>query len=104
MTKKIVSLLMLAVTCLASGKITIPPGSRIYVDSNNGFDLFIVAAFQAKHVRAQLISSAEKAEYVLDSSLFHSQELAVTGKAAGTYRVSEAAFKLTSKSGDIVWA
>lgn len=104
MTRTIFSLLVLALMCLAGGKTTIPAGSKIYVDSNNGFDLFIVAAFQAKHVNAQLVSSSEKADYILDSSLFHSHELAATEKVAGTYRVSEAAFKLTSKSGEIVWA
>ncbi len=81
-----------------------PAGSSIYVDSNNGFDIFIQAAFQAKHLNVRLVSSADKADYVLDSSLFHSQEFLATQKAAGTYRTSEAAFKLTSKSGDVVWA
>jgi hypothetical protein len=81
-----------------------PAGSSIYVDSNNGFDIFIQAAFQAKHLNVRLVSSADKADYVLDSSLFHSQEFLATQKTAGTYRISEAAFKLTSKSGDIVWA
>jgi hypothetical protein len=50
MMRTVISLLTLALACLAAGKTTIPPGSRIYVDSNNGFDLFIVAAFQAKHL------------------------------------------------------
>jgi hypothetical protein len=104
MTKTMIGLLLLVATGLAADKTTIPAGSRIYVDTNNGFDLFILAAFQAKHVKAQLVSSADKADYVLDSSLFHSQEVAATEKAAGTYRVSEAAFKLTSKSGEIIWA
>jgi hypothetical protein len=104
MMRTIVGVLALALACLAAGKVTIPAGSKIYVDSNNGFDLFILAAFQAKHLNARLVSSSEKADYILDSSLFHSHEIAATEKAAGTYRVSEAAFKLTSKTGEIVWA
>ena len=83
---------------------TIPAGSTIYVDTNNGFDLFILAAFQAKHVPLKLVSSVDKADYVLDSSLFHEGGFVATQKAAGTYRISEAAFKLTTKSGDVVWA
>jgi hypothetical protein len=104
MLRTLICLLMLAVTGSAADKTVIPAGSKIYVDSNNGFDLFILAAFQAKHVNALLVSSSEKADYHLDSSLFHSHEFAATEKAAGSYRVSEAAFKLTSKSGEIVWA
>ena len=83
---------------------TIPPGSKIFVNSNNGFDIFILAAFRAKEVPLQVVSSSDKADYTLDSTLFHSQEVAATQQAAGTYRISEAAFKLTSKAGDIVWA
>jgi hypothetical protein len=104
MRQLIIGVLFLGLPGLAADKIVIPAGSKIYVDTNNGFDLFILAAFQVKHVNAQLVSAAEKADYVLDSSLFHSHEFAATEKAAGSYRVSEAAFKLTSKSGEIVWA
>lgn len=82
----------------------VPAGSTIYVDSNNGFDLFILAAFQAKGVPLKLVSSRDKADFILDSSLFHDKEFTATGNVAGTYRVSEAAFKLTTKAGEIVWA
>jgi hypothetical protein len=104
MTKCMIVLSALVLSCLGAERNTIPAGSKIYVDSNNGFDIFILAAFQEKRVSAQLVSSADKADYILDSSLFHSNEAVATEKAAGTYRISEAAFKLTSKSGDIVWA
>jgi hypothetical protein len=83
---------------------TVPAGSTVYVDTNNGFDLFIQAAFQSKRVPLKLVSSADKADYILDSSLFHENEFMATQKVAGTYRISEAAFKLTSKGGDVVWA
>jgi hypothetical protein len=100
--------LLLTAECLCAGSDDLgfiaPAGSSIFVDSNNGFDIFIQAAFQAKHLNVRLVSSPDKADYVLDSSLFHTQEFLATQKAAGTYRTSEAAFKLTSKSGDIVWA
>jgi hypothetical protein len=83
---------------------TIPAGSAIFVNSNNGFDNFILAAIQSKQVKLHLVSSADKADYVLDSDLFHTGEFVATPKYASTGVVSEAAFKLTSKSGEIVWA
>jgi hypothetical protein len=75
-----------------------------FIDSNNGFDTFILAALQSKHVQLKVVSSVDKADYVMDSSLFHSDEFVATPKFASTGRTSEAAFRLTSKSGDIVWA
>jgi hypothetical protein len=84
--------LLLTAECLCAGSddlgFVAPAGSSIYVDSNNGFDIFIQAAFQAKHLNVRIVSSADKADYVLDSSLFHSQEFAATQKVAGTYRTS----------------
>ncbi len=83
---------------------TIPSGSKIFIDSNNGFGIFIEAAFQAKGLKVEMVSKADDADYVLDSSLFHDTEFTAVHGNATTYRISEAAFKLTSKSGDIVWA
>ena len=103
------ALLIFTMTLLSAEKppsnvTTIPAGSKVFVDSNNGFDIFILAAVREKGLQIQLVSKAEDADYVLDSSLFHSQEFAATQKVAGTYGISEAAFKLTSKAGEIVWA
>ncbi len=102
----VVILLTLASPSIAATHkgVTIPAGSSLFVDSNNGFDTFILAAFQNKRVPLKLVSSADKADYILDSSLFHTGEIVATPKYATTGRTSEAAFKLTSKSGDIVWA
>jgi len=83
---------------------TIPRDSLVYVDTNNGFDIFILAAFEAKRVPLRVVSTRDRADYVLDSSLFHDTGFVATTRAAGTYRISEAAFKLTSKTGNIVWA
>jgi hypothetical protein len=104
--KAAAALFALALFCFAArhDKQTIPAGSTVYVDTNNGFDIFIIAAFQEKHVPLKIVSSREKADYVLDSSLFHAGGLVATEKAASTYRISEAAFKLTTKDGDVVWA
>ena len=80
------------------------PGSTIYVDTNNGFDIFIMAAFREKHVPVKLVNSPDGADYILDSSLFHSGGDVATKSFATTTRLSEAAFSLTSKSGLVIWA
>jgi hypothetical protein len=76
----------------------------IYVDTNNGFDVFILAAFRAKHVPVKLVNSAASADCVLDSWLFHSEGSVAAAKFTATTGLSEAAFSLTSRSGEIVWA
>jgi hypothetical protein len=81
----------------------IPSDSKIYVNANNGFDIFLSAAFQSKGVRLQLTPSPDKADYILDSSLFRSREWLETQRI-GSHPVEEAAFKLISRSGDTVWA
>ena len=83
---------------------TVPPDSKIFVDSNNGFDTFLLAALQEKKVRLQLVSTADKADYILEGDVFHTNEFVATRTVASTGRTSEAAVKLTSKAGDIVWA
>lgn len=82
----------------------IPAGSTLYVDTNNGFDIFILAAFTAKDVPIKLVATKDQADFILDSTVFHDTEFIAGAKAAGTYKVSEAAFKLTNKAGDIIWA
>ena len=74
------------------------------MDTNNGFDFFILAAFQAKHVPLKLVPVRDQADFILDSSLFHDKEFSAAGNVASTYRISEGAFRLSAKNGDIVWA
>src|SRR5579864_8553104 len=99
-----VSLLVVCTLAAKNHQETIPAGSAIYIDSSNGFDIFITAAFQAKHVPLRIVSSPDKADYILNGDVFHIREFMATSNAARTGRTSEAAVKLTSKSGEIVWA
>jgi maleate cis-trans isomerase len=63
-----------------------------------------MAAFQAKDVPLRIVSSPDKADYTLDSTIFHMQEAIVVKSAAMAGHASEAAMKLTDKSGEVVWA
>jgi Adenylylsulphate kinase len=60
-----------------------------FIDSNNGFDTFILAALQSKHVQLKVVSSVDKADYVMDSSLFHTDEFVATPKFASTGRTPD---------------
>jgi len=86
----------------AEHQASIPSGSAIYVDPGNGFDKFLIAAFQARHVALRVVSVPEQADYALDSAVF-----AVAGEArrkSTSIKKSKAeAVSLTSKSGEIVW-
>jgi hypothetical protein len=82
----------------------IEPNSRIFVDSDNNFDVFLLAALQKKHVRLHLVSSAENADYVLGGGALHTRQFVATRSYAASGTDSQAAVKLTSRSGDIIWA
>ncbi len=86
------------------GPTIIGQGSSVYVNSNKGFDIFILAAFGNKHVSLKFVSTPEQVDYILDSSLFHDDGFVATRGSATTYQISEAALKLTSKTGNVAWA
>jgi len=102
--KLIVCFAALAFSGILASAQVIPIGSSVYVNANNGFDIFIDAAMQSKGVPVVLVSSADKADYVLDSSLFHMTGFIATRKFSTATMDMDAAFKLTDKSGTIVWS
>jgi hypothetical protein len=86
----------------ADRQATIPSGSAIYVDSNDGLDKFLTAAFESRKVPLRIVSSTEKADYTLDSTVM--RVLNVRGRRGGAGKdASAAAVNLTSKSGEVVW-
>jgi hypothetical protein len=103
-------LLAAALPCLEAKQPAKPvaAGSTIYIDTNNGFDMFLMAAFQEKQLPLKIVMKREDADYILDSTIFHSYGV-VAGTAGNTGglaagHMAEAAVKLTSKSGQLVWA
>jgi hypothetical protein len=98
--KNCVALLAVALCCsAASRQATIPSGSAIYVDSSNGFDKFLTAAFQSQHLALRVVSSPEEADYTFDSTVMPTWDVV----RKGGKRRSAAAVKLTSKSGEVIW-
>lgn len=98
-------LLVLCALPLAAQTPQVQYGKTVFVSTNNGFDVFIEAGFFNKHVPLKIVSSPRKADYVLDSVLFHSnQPLADVTERSPVAR-AESAVKLTDqKTGVVVWA
>jgi hypothetical protein len=52
----------------AQGKAPIPPGAKIYIVPDNGFDTFLAAAIERKHVPLVIVSNKEDADFTVDST------------------------------------
>jgi len=57
-------LLLAAAICFAGEPRPIANGSTLFVDTNNGFDLFILAAFQVKGVPMKLVSTSSSPQLI----------------------------------------
>ena len=100
-----IALLALALCCSAAHRqATIPSGSAIYVDSKNGFDKFLEAAFQSRHVPLRAVSSPENAYLIrLTAPFFPTWDVVQTRSGRTVGSKAEAAVTLTSKAGEVVW-
>jgi hypothetical protein len=67
--------------------------------------MFLMAAFHEKDVPLKIVSTLDKADYTLDSTIFQTPETIIVKSTAKSGRTSEAAMKLTdNKTGEVVWA
>ncbi len=98
-----IALLTLTISCLAAHQPAIPPGSAIFVDSQNGFDKLLDAAFQSQHVPLRVVSSPDKADYTFDGAVMPVFDVVQTRSGRTVGDTSAEAVKLTSKSGEVIW-
>ena len=99
-----IALILLALCCSAGQRqATIPAGSAIYVDSTSGLDKSLTAAFQSQHLALRVVTSPDQADYTLDSTVMATWDVVRTRSGGSVGDTSEAAVKLTSKSGEVVW-
>ena len=83
---------------------TVPPGSAIYIDSGPGFAGFLQAAFQDRHVPLQIVSSADKADYVLHLDRAQSTvDVEVEPEREAHFAIAEEYVWMSSRSGNVVW-
>lgn len=88
------------------GNTRIPVNSKLYIESNAGFDTFLTAALGRKHVRVTVVADRVRADYVIES--------ANDSQKAGWARIialgqtgsnEEASVRIVRvASGDVVWA
>jgi len=50
---------------------SIPAGSKIYIEAADGFDTYLSAALQKKHVHVSVVADKEKADYELSGVSDH---------------------------------
>jgi len=65
---------------------SIPPNARIYVDAGDGFDIFLTAALEKKHVPITVTTDKTKADFVLEG--FSEHDKMRTGTLVSTTRSS----------------
>jgi hypothetical protein len=90
----------------AIGRSQITPNARLFIEPNEGFDTFLVAALDRKHVPLAVVADESQAEYVVQS--------ANDSQKAGWARVialgqtgsnEEASVRIVRvASGEVVWA
>jgi TolB-like protein len=103
-----VLLLVLAASCClfsADAMKKIPAGSKIFVDADKGFDIYLDAALQKKNVPVKVMEDKDKADYILTGSSLHEDKNWASKIFLGHRDTSEATVKLVdAKSGELVWA
>jgi hypothetical protein len=89
---------------LAAGRLA--PGSKIYVEAEDGFDTYLTAALEKKHVPVTVVGVKEKADYVLSGVSDHQKPGWAKTLALGQiHSDDQASVKLVDiKSGEIVFA
>ncbi|MBV9081128.1 MAG: hypothetical protein JOZ62_00515 [Acidobacteriaceae bacterium] len=84
----------------------VPSGSKIYIEAADGFDTYLTAAFQKKHVALVVVTDKAKADYELSGVSDHQKagwaKIAFTGQI---HSDEQASVRLVDiKTGEVVFA
>lgn len=83
----------------------VPAGSKIYVDAEKGFDVYLTAALAKKKVPVSVVAEKEKADYVLAGISAQEDKNWASKIFLGHRDTSEATVKLVDvKSSEVVFA
>lgn len=90
----------------AAASLRIEPGSTVYIERMNGFETYLLAAFQKKHVDLIPVASKDQARYVVTGTSEEKKagwaKMLITG---GIHSDDAASVQMAdSKSGAIVFA
>ncbi len=100
-------MLMAVMTCaiaLGQGK-SIPPGSKIYVEAEKGFDTYLIAALDKKKVPLTVVSDKDKADFRLEAMSSHEEKGFASKVFLGHRDSSDATMKLVNvKTSEVVYA
>jgi hypothetical protein len=96
---------MLSFNVLGQEK-SVSPGSKIYIEAEDGFDTYLAAALEKKHVPLTIVAVKEKADYELSGVSDHQKagwaKIALMGQI---HSDDQASVKLVDlKSGEVVFA
>lgn len=100
----------LALLCLplhswAIDKRVIPSGSKVFVESSDGFEIYLAAAFQKKKVPLVIVGNRERADFILEAQSKHEEKNWASKIFLNHRDTSEAAVRLIRASdGEVVWA
>jgi len=84
---------------------TIPAGSKIFVEADKGFDVYLTAALQKKGVPVSVVDNKDAADYVLTGAALHEDKSWASKVFLGHRDTSEATVKLISvKDSTVLWA
>src|SRR5436190_22645506 len=83
-------------------KKTIPEGSKVYIESPDGFDIYMTKAIEKKQIPLTVVADKEKAEFVISVTSAQGQRtnLAQEIGASGRHNpnsVDEAAMKVVNR-------
>lgn len=102
-------LLFMAVSIAAFGiepQAKVPAGSKIYVQAEDGFDTYLIAALQKKKVPVTVVTNKEQADYEIDGVSDHQKAGWAKVILAGDFHSDDqASIKMVNlKSGEVVFA
>ena len=102
MKKLTLAFLAAAVVCLGSD---IPKRAKIYIEPNDGFETYLMAAIQKKHVPVTVVADKAQAEYTIESTEQSQKPGWAKTIFVSPHSQEDASIRLTKiGSSEIVWA
>jgi hypothetical protein len=105
------SIAILLSACYAADP-SMPSGSKVFVESTDGFDIYLTKAIETKHVPLTVVADRAKADFIISATSSQTTKTTLaqgineglTGKKEHPSAIDEAAIKITNKeTGEIIY-